>query len=41
VIAGAEHVAGEEGGVARDAPRHAPKGEVRVRHEHLLGLSAL
>ena len=39
--AGPHHVAGEEGDVIGKAVGHLAKGEVGVRHEHLLGLGAL
>jgi hypothetical protein len=41
VPAGAHHVAGEQGGVVGHPLGDAPQGQVGVRHEHLLGLSAL
>ena len=41
VVAGAHHVAGEERDVVGHALGHAPQRQVRVRHEHPLGLRAL
>ena len=41
VIAGAHHVAGEQGDVVRHPLRHAAQGEVRVRDQEQLGLGAL
>ena len=41
VVAGAHHVAGEERHLVGHPLRHPPQGEVRPRHEQLLGLGAL
>ena len=41
VVAGAHDVAGEERDVVERPGGHAPERQVRVRHQHLLGLRAL
>jgi hypothetical protein len=41
VVAGPHHVAGEERHLVRHPLRHPPQGQVRPRHQQLLGLGAL
>ena len=41
VVAGAHHVAGEEGDLVRHPLRHPAQGQVGARHQQLLGLGAL